>query len=598
MAKLNKVILSYPTTLSLADGAPSSWIQLARTGKFVSSRYGKFEISKDDLEQMLFNFKNITPKAPTELPVDFDHLSMDPKRPGDGAASGWMKELELREDGTQLWAKVAWTPEGADHIKNGSYRFISPSFVKDHTHKDGKKIGTTLLAAAVTNHPFLEGMAALTLHDEAAMGALATFNLSATVADEHVARVVLHLAEAGQRVMIAPGNARTQDEVGGTFEIAEVVGEGDDAFVSVKDANGLVHKWFRATELLPASSTPANPVANPLQPGVAPTVPAQMPGVPTQPVSQATNPQQVANAAAQAQAAAAAAAAGIPPGTPGAPPVPGAEPGAAPGTPPVPGAPNANSAANAPGADAKALPAGAQKEGESAKSAKVAEGAVGVAAKKPQADEDEDPMKQALKKAVAGLFSDTAQKGTDMTFTLRNDKNEEVVVSLAQLEAAGIKVVPEGATAVPNTELDSMKGQITNLSTTVDSLKADNEAAAKKARVFELNTELDRLTKNALISRTTRDALFNQFKDATDLSNFKALAATFTKSIVELNTEHGTGNEGDADQGAVAQKELINLANTLAKEKGISLSDAVKLAGSQLADRAEQYRESFADVTH
>ena len=59
--------------------------------------------------------------------------------------------------------------------------------------------------------------------------------------------------------MIAPGNARTQDEIGGTFEIAEVIGEGDDAFVSVKDAAGLIHKWFRMTELLPASTVPAEP---------------------------------------------------------------------------------------------------------------------------------------------------------------------------------------------------------------------------------------------------------------------------------------------------------------------------------------------------
>jgi hypothetical protein len=35
--------------------------------------------------------------------------------------------------------------------------------VKDYKHKDGRKLGTTLLAAAITNHPFLEGMAALHL---------------------------------------------------------------------------------------------------------------------------------------------------------------------------------------------------------------------------------------------------------------------------------------------------------------------------------------------------------------------------------------------------------------------------------------------------
>jgi hypothetical protein len=56
--------------------------------------------------------------------------------------------------------------------------------------------------------------------------------------------------------------------------------------VSIKDANGMVHKWFRATELLPASATPANPQHPGLVPGAMPTVPVQagLPGVPGSPV--------------------------------------------------------------------------------------------------------------------------------------------------------------------------------------------------------------------------------------------------------------------------------------------------------------------------
>ena len=178
-ATLDRIVLSFPSLLHLArtmadsDGALRSWIQLARTGTFQSNRYGKFSITKADLAQMLSNFENITPKLPTELPIDYDHLSMDPKKPGDGIAAGWMKRLELRGDGDELWAEVEWTKTGASRIEAGEYRFISPSFVKDHTHKDGQKIGTTLLAAAVTNHPFLEGMKALTLYDFAVMGDLA-----------------------------------------------------------------------------------------------------------------------------------------------------------------------------------------------------------------------------------------------------------------------------------------------------------------------------------------------------------------------------------------------------------------------------------------
>ena len=155
--------------LSLADDPsglsfPRSWIQVARTGKYVSSRYGEFSITGDDLNTMLRNFTTITPQAPTRLPVDYDHLSMNPQKPGDGKAAGWFTgKMELRNGGQQLWGEVEWTPAAAKAIQAHEYQFISPSFVKDYKHKDGRKIGTTLLAAAVTNHPFLEGMAPLSL---------------------------------------------------------------------------------------------------------------------------------------------------------------------------------------------------------------------------------------------------------------------------------------------------------------------------------------------------------------------------------------------------------------------------------------------------
>ena len=70
------MILSYPTVVNLTDTtgtAPRSWIQLAKTGSFVSKHYGSFRIDKNDLSMMLHNFTHITPKAPTELPIDFDH---------------------------------------------------------------------------------------------------------------------------------------------------------------------------------------------------------------------------------------------------------------------------------------------------------------------------------------------------------------------------------------------------------------------------------------------------------------------------------------------------------------------------------------------
>lgn len=168
-AQTTQVVLTWPTALGVPTAASAtgprrtSWIQIVRTGTFVSDRYGRFSITTDDLRTMLRNFTTVTPKAPTRLPVDYDHLSLDPKRPGDGIAAGWIADLALRNDHTELWARVEWTAEAAKRIAAKEYQFISPTFVKNHTAKDGTTIGATLLAAAVTNHPFLEGMQAITL---------------------------------------------------------------------------------------------------------------------------------------------------------------------------------------------------------------------------------------------------------------------------------------------------------------------------------------------------------------------------------------------------------------------------------------------------
>ena len=119
---LDRVVLSFPSLLDLGaptsglDGVRRSWIQLARTGTFQSTRYGRFSITRDDLAQMAHNFSEVTPQAPTQLPIDFDHLSMDPKHPGDGKAAGWLQQIALRADGDELWGEVEWTPEATDLI--------------------------------------------------------------------------------------------------------------------------------------------------------------------------------------------------------------------------------------------------------------------------------------------------------------------------------------------------------------------------------------------------------------------------------------------------------------------------------------------------
>lgn len=152
-----------PPVVRLAAGpsplVPGPWFQVAKTGTFFSPVYGKISITADDLTTMYQNFKTKTPLAPTRLPLDYDHLSDEPQKPEDGKAAGWVRDLQVRDNGNTLWCMPDWTRRAAELINNREYAFVSPFFVTDYMDKvSGQKIGPTLKAIAITNRPFLEGM--------------------------------------------------------------------------------------------------------------------------------------------------------------------------------------------------------------------------------------------------------------------------------------------------------------------------------------------------------------------------------------------------------------------------------------------------------
>ena len=264
------VVLSNASIIALEGvrmGQPArSWVQIAKTGSWTSNRYGRFSITADMLKNMVKNFREITPAHPTQLCVDWDHLSNDPKHPGDGAAAGWFEDLALRADGTELWADISWVPDAAAQIATKKYRFFSPSFVTDHVHKNGEKIGATLLGGAITNRPFLESMAPITLADGRVLGRAVL-----TPAEETPNMSTIHLAESGQLVSFKPDAALTPELADGersaTYEVKDAVGAGDDQFVRLTSTDGDELGWFRVTVLQPAdadkkTTTPPAPLTN------------------------------------------------------------------------------------------------------------------------------------------------------------------------------------------------------------------------------------------------------------------------------------------------------------------------------------------------
>jgi len=135
-----------------------SEIQIMRTGSWNHPLYGKFTIKDEDMDLFVKHFyENV---RGVDLAVDQEHV------PGGGAA-GWFKDVFKR--GNTLWAKIAWTPLGAQLIKDKVYRYFSPEF--DFDYKDpetGQKYRCVLYGGALTNRPFIKGMEPIMLSEDVA----------------------------------------------------------------------------------------------------------------------------------------------------------------------------------------------------------------------------------------------------------------------------------------------------------------------------------------------------------------------------------------------------------------------------------------------
>lgn len=126
-------------------------VQLLRTGSFSHDTYGTFEITSQTLADMVRNFQSKV--RGVDLAIDYSHES-------DKHAAGWINDLFLKEDGTELWAKVTWTPEGQKRLEGKEYRYLSADFNFKYTDSESKKdFGPTLFGAGLTNRPFIKSMA-------------------------------------------------------------------------------------------------------------------------------------------------------------------------------------------------------------------------------------------------------------------------------------------------------------------------------------------------------------------------------------------------------------------------------------------------------
>lgn len=106
--------------------------------------------------------------------IDYEHQTLLTTNNGQPApAAAWFSKLEWRESG--LYAiDVEWTQRATDMIEGGEYKYISPVFTYD------KKTGaiTSVLNAALTNNPALDGMDAVAANQFLQLDNLEVMNMS------------------------------------------------------------------------------------------------------------------------------------------------------------------------------------------------------------------------------------------------------------------------------------------------------------------------------------------------------------------------------------------------------------------------------------
>lgn len=155
-----------PRFLVQLSDITTAWrrIPLALAGRFVKGGR-KFSITRDTLAQIVKNFR----KRPADTVIDYEHASEHPEDAAGGPviAAGWIKTIDDGPDASGvLWGRAEFTPRAQKLITEKEYRYFSPvigwSARDKHT---GEPQGATLVSAALTNRPFLEGLPAIAMSD-------------------------------------------------------------------------------------------------------------------------------------------------------------------------------------------------------------------------------------------------------------------------------------------------------------------------------------------------------------------------------------------------------------------------------------------------
>ncbi len=151
MLRLKKT--SIFAAIKLSEGKVPNEVQVLRVGSFKHPQYGAFEITSQILAEMKVNYE----KRVRGIDISFDYYHESGED-----ASAWVTELQLRENNSELWAVVEWTPKAQQKLSERELRYFSPDFGFQWTDPEtGNVFNNVLFGGGLTNRPFVKEMQAI-----------------------------------------------------------------------------------------------------------------------------------------------------------------------------------------------------------------------------------------------------------------------------------------------------------------------------------------------------------------------------------------------------------------------------------------------------
>jgi phage I-like protein len=120
------------------------WILLLPAGRVeLLDRPEPLQADPESLAALVAAFRS----RGVDLVIDYEHQSLQGRR---APAAGWIKDLEDRGDG--LWARVEWTAQAQEYLRNREYRYFSPVLQLDPETRQP----LALMQVGLTNVPAIK----------------------------------------------------------------------------------------------------------------------------------------------------------------------------------------------------------------------------------------------------------------------------------------------------------------------------------------------------------------------------------------------------------------------------------------------------------